>query len=77
MEVYISFGPENFGGVYYFRILRPWKCILFSELNTLEVYTICGSENRGSVYTIFGLKTLEVYTIVGSENVGSVYYVRT
>ena len=27
-----------------------WKCILFSELKILEVYTIFGFENPGSVY---------------------------
>ena len=27
-----------------------WKCILFSDLKTLEVFTIFGSENLGSVH---------------------------
>ena len=30
--------------------LVPWKCIQFSDLNTLNVYTIFGSENLGSVH---------------------------
>ena len=27
-----------------------WKCILFSDLKTVEVFTIIGSENLGSVH---------------------------
>ena len=50
LEVYTIFGAENIGSVYYFRIWKPWKCILFSGLKTVEVYTIFGNENRGSVY---------------------------
>ena len=53
----------------------------------MEVCTIVGTEDLGSVYTISGLKTLEVYTIFGSgtlevyttfgsENLGVVYYCR-
>ena len=64
-----------------------WKCILFSDLKTFEVFTIFGSENLGSVYyfriwkpwkcTLFSdLKTVEVHTIFVSENRGSVYYFR-
>ena len=44
------FGSEKPRSVYYFRIGKPWKCILFSDLKTLEVYTIFGFENPGSVY---------------------------
>ena len=62
-----------------------WKCILFSDLHTLEVFTIFGSANPGSVYyfrickpwkcSLFSdLKTLEVFTIFGSVNPGSAHY---
>ena len=61
-----------------------WKYILFSDLKTVEVFTIFGSENLGSVHyfriwkhwkcILFSdLKTLEVYTMFGSENPGIVY----
>ena len=83
------FGSENPGSIYYFRIWKPWKCIPFSDLNTLEVYTTFRSENLGSAYHYFriwkpwkcilfsDLKTVEVCTNVGSENLGGVYYLRT
>ena len=43
IEVYTSFGSVNPGSVYNFRICKPWKCILYSDLKALEVYTIIGS----------------------------------
>ena len=63
------------GSVHYFRTWKPWKCILFSDLKTLEAYTIFESEKPGSVYCfriwkpwkcmLFShLKTLEVHTIL-------------
>ena len=72
------------GSVHYFRTWRPWKCSLFSDLETMEVFTIFGSENRGSVHyfrpwkclLLSDLKTLEVFTIFESENRGCVYYFR-
>ena len=65
-----------------FRIWRTensclWKCMLFSELNTLEVYTILGDENVGCVYNFQNWKTMEVYAIFGAENCGSAYYPRS
>ena len=67
LEVYTIFGTENPGSVHYFRDRKPFKCILLSELKTLEVYTIFG--------ILFSeLKTMEVHTFFGSENLGSVYY---
>ena len=39
-----------------------WKCILFSDLKTLEVFTIFGSEN------------FEVFTIFESVDPGSAHY---
>ena len=75
------------GRAYYFRSGKPSKCIPFSGLKALEVYTIFGIDNPGSVYyfqdwklwkcILFSrLKTLEVYTIFRVENHGSVYYCR-
>ena len=54
LEVYNILWAETqgLGRVYYFRIWTPRKCILFSDLKTLEVYTIFGSENPGSVRKI-------------------------
>ena len=60
-EVHTFFGLEHFGSVYYCRICKRWecilcsdvkplKCILVSDVKNLEVYTIFGSENRGSVF---------------------------
>ena len=78
LEVYTIFGPKNRGSVYYFRIWKPWKCILCSDLKTLQVYTTFASENLGSLYSsriwkpwkcilLSDPKTLEVYTIFGIE----------
>ena len=53
-----------------------WKCILSSDLKTLEVHTLFGSENPGRVYYFSDLKTMEAYTIFGCESPGSVYYFR-
>ena len=41
LDVYTTFVTDN---------SRSWKCILFLELETLEVKTTFGSENRRSVY---------------------------
>ena len=41
MEVHTIFGSVN-----------PGRCILLSDLETLEVCTIFGSKNRGSVYYV-------------------------
>ena len=70
LEVYTIFPFKNLGIVYYFRLRKPWKCLLFSDLKTLEVFTIFGSENL-EVLPVFGS-----VTILGSENCGSVHYFR-
>ena len=81
------FGPENFRNAYYLRIWKPWKCSLFSDLKTVEVFTVFGSEDLGSVHSfriwkplkcsLFSdLKTVEVFTVFGSETPGSVHYFR-
>ena len=49
MEVFTIFGSENPGSAHYFRILKPWKCSLYSDLETLEAFTIFRSENRGGL----------------------------
>ena len=64
LDVYTIFGSDHSVRVYYFRIRKAWKCILFSNLKTLEVQTI------------IGLKTLEVHMMFGIENHGSVYSYR-
>ena len=76
LEVYTIFGPGNPGSVHYFPIWKPWKCSLFSDLKTVEVFTIVGSEKPWKCSLFSDLKTLEVFTIFGSENLGSVYYSR-
>ena len=47
--MYTVVGTENSGCVYYFRNGALWKCILFSERKTLEVYTIVGTEDTGRI----------------------------
>ena len=44
--------------------------MLFSDLKTVEVYTVFGIENSRSVFYFSELKTLEVHTIFGTENPG-------
>ena len=72
------------GNVYYFRIWKPCKCILFSYLKTMEVYTIFRSERPGSVYyfriwkpwkcvLFLELETLEVYSIFSELKTLEVY----
>ena len=78
---------EHRGSVYNYRIWRPWKWMLFSVLETLDVYTIFGSDHSVRVYyfrirkawkciLFSNLKTLEVQTIIGFENPGGAYDVR-
>ena len=52
-------------------------CLLFSDVKTLEVHTILGSENHGSVhYFRIGKPWKCMYTIFGSKNPGGAYYFR-
>ena len=43
---------QGYGSVYYFRRWKPWKCILLSELKTLEVGTMLRPWSLGRVYGI-------------------------
>ena len=56
--------------------MLPGSVYYFTDLKTLEPYTIFGAENFGNVYFLSGLKTMEDYTIFGTEYLGSVYYFR-
>ena len=60
----------NPGRGYYCWNWTPWKCILSSELKTLEVCAMFGAENHGSIQISLELKTQgpEVYTIFRIEN---------
>ena len=51
VEVYTIF--ENSGSVCYSRNWKPWKCILFSKLETLDVYYGEGEGEEGEMNNIF------------------------